>query len=382
MEYFDVPSMVGRTMKPIVHIIVGLNDGGAEGVLARICLLEPEKHIVISLMDMGKYGPILEQGGVKVYCLNLNPSKMDLKKTIELYSLIRSIKPAIVQTWMYHADFLGGMVAKIAGVPKIFWGIRHSNLSKGTIKKSTYFIMKMCAILSYFIPKKIISCSRDAIESHKNQGYVKNKFELIQNGYDLNKFRPLLDQKIKFNYKKPVIAMVARYDVQKDHQNLLQALSILKSRGSYFHAVLVGTGMTEDNKELMELISLNNLKLHKDITLYGRCNDIPALMNAIDLHVLSSLGEAFPNVLAEAMACGIPCVSTDVGDAKEIIDKYGWIVPAQNSIKLADAISAALSELQFRPNEWQARKSDCVMHIQNNFEIQTMIQKYHRIWEN
>ena len=140
--------------------------------------------------------------------------------------------------------------------------------------------------------------------------------------------------------------------------------------------------MTEDNKELMELISLNNLKLHKDITLYGRCNDIPALMNAIDLHVLSSLGEAFPNVLAEAMACGIPCVSTDVGDAKEIIDKYGWIVPAQNSIKLADAISAALSELQFRPNEWQARKSDCVMHIQNNFEIQTMIQKYHRIWEN
>lgn len=380
MEYFYVPSMVGRTMKPIVHIIVGLNDGGAEGVLARICLLEPEKHIVISLMDMGKYGPILEQVGVKVYCLNLNPSKMDLKKTIELYSLIRSIKPAIVQTWMYHADFLGGVVAKIAGVPKIFWGIRHSNLSKGTIKKSTYFIMKMCAILSYFIPKKIISCSRDAIESHKNQGYVKNKFELIQNGYDLNKFRPLLDQNIKFNYKKPVIAMVARYDVQKDHQNLLQALSILKSRGGYFHAVLVGTGMTEDNEELMQLIALNALELHEDITLYGRCNDIPALMNAIDLHVLSSLGEAFPNVLAEAMACGTPCISTDVGDAKDIVDKYGWIVPAGNSVKLAEAITVALNELQSKPTEWYVRKKGCIMHIQNNFDIYTMLRNFHHVW--
>lgn len=366
----------------ILHIITGLNDGGAEGVLARMCLLEPEQHIVISLMDMGKYGSILEKDGVKVYYLNLNPSKIELKKTLELYSLIRSIEPSIVQTWMYHADFLGGLVAKVAGVPKIFWGIRHSNLNKGTIKKSTYFIMKLCAILSYFVPKKVISCSRDGINSHKNQGYAGNKFELIQNGYDLSKFHPNFDHKIKFNYKKPIIAMVARYDVQKDHQNLLQALSLLKRQNTHFHTVLVGTGMNEDNKELIELISLNNLVLGEDLTLYGRCNDIPALMNAIDLHVLSSLGEAFPNVLAEAMACGTPCVSTDVGDAREIVDKYGWIVPAQNSIKLAEAITAALSELQFKPTEWNVRKNNCVMHIQKNFEIHTMIQKFHRVWES
>ena len=364
----------------ILHIITSLDDGGAEGVLSRMCLMEPKNHTVISLMNMGKYGSILERGGVKVYCLNLNPSKIDIKKFIELYFLIRSINPPVVQTWLYHADFLGGLAAKLAGVSNIYWGIRHSNLSKGTIKKSTYFIMKMCAILSYFIPKKIISCSRDAIESHKNQGYVKNKFELIQNGYDLNKFRPLLDQKIKFNYKKPVIAMVARYDVQKDHQNLLQALSILKSRGGYFHAVLVGTGMTEDNEELMQLIALNALELHEDITLYGRCNDIPALMNAIDLHVLSSLGEAFPNVLAEAMACGTPCISTDVGDAKDIVDKYGWIVPAGNSVKLAEAITVALNELQSKPTEWYVRKKGCIMHIQNNFDIYTMLRNFHHVW--
>ena len=378
MEYFDVPSMVGGTMKPIVHIIVGLNDGGAEGVLARICLLEPEKHIVISLMDMGKYGPILEQGGVKVYCLNLNPSKMDLKKTIELYSLIRSIKPAIVQTWMYHADFLGGMVAKIAGVPKIFWGIRHANVSKGTIKKSTYFIMKVCAILSYFIPKKIISCSREAINSHIIQGYVENKFQLIQNGYDLNKFRPQSDKKIKFNYEKPIIAMVARYDVQKDHQNLLKALSLLKKRNFNFHTVLVGTGMTEDNLELKELISQNNL--NEEITLYGRCDDIPALMNSIDLHVLSSLGEAFPNVLAEAMACGTPCVSTNVGDSNEIVGEFGWIVPPQSPLELADAIALALIEYNNYPELWRKRKFNSAQHIKKNFELKSMVHNFHKVW--
>lgn len=381
MEYFDVPSMVGGTMKPIVHIIVGLNDGGAEGVLARMCLLEPEKHIVISLMDMGKYGPILEQGGVKVYCLNLNPSKMDLKKTIKLYSLIRSIKPTIVQTWMYHADFLGGLTAKIAGVPKIFWGIRHSNLSKGTIKKSTYLLMKICAILSYFVPKKIISCSNDAVISHRNQGYTGSKFEVIQNGYDLTKFRPNFNHLIKFGHKKPIIAMVARYDIQKDHKNLLQALSLLKKRSIYFHMVLVGTGMTEDNKELIELIYLNELELNKDITLYGRCDDIPVLMNSIDLHVLSSLGEAFPNVLAEAMACGIPCVSTDVGDAKEIIGDFGWIVPPKNYIELADAIYLALNEYIDFPKLWENRKNNAALHIKKNFNLNSMVVKFHRVWD-
>ena len=354
----------------ILHIIIGLNDGGAEGVLSRICLAEPKKHIII------------QQAGTEVYCLNLHLSKIKLNKFIELFFLIRRISPSAVQTWMYHADFLGGIVAKLAGVPNVFWGIRHSNLTKGTIKRSTYYIMKICAFLSDFVPKEIISCSRNAVVSHTSHGYARKKFKVIQNGYDLTKFRPNSDQKIKFSYNKPILGMVARFDIQKDHRNLLQALSLLKDQNQEFHAVLVGTGMTEDNSELMKLIYQYNLRLYEDITLYGRCNDIPALMNAIDLHVLSSLGEAFPNVLAEAMACGIPCVSTDVGDAKEIIDQHGWVVQAQNPIKLAEAISRALNEFKFSPNDWNVRKNNCAAHIQENFELHTMIEKFHSIWES
>ncbi|MDC4955193.1 glycosyltransferase [Acinetobacter baumannii] len=370
-------------MKKILHIITGLNDGGAEGVLSRMCLLEPDKHQVISLMDMGKYGNILKKAGIPVYCMNMNPSKISLQKVINLYKTIRKINPEIVQTWMYHADMIGGVVAKIARVPNIFWGIRHSNLSKGTIKKSTYLIMRICAFLSFFLPKKIISCSRDAIFSHSEQGYCNTKFELIQNGYDLEKFKPFPIQENSLNFSifdRPIIAMVARYDIQKDHKNLIRALAILKEKKVEVHTVLVGTGMVAENYELVELIKSNGLDIGEDITLFGRCSDIPSLMNAINIHVLSSLGEAFPNVLAEAMACGTPCISTDVGDAKEIIDQHGWVIPPENSEELAEAILLALNEFLFEPEHWAVRKQRCVEHIKNNFEIHSMVTKFHNIW--
>lgn len=369
----------------ILHVITGLNDGGAEGVLARICLEDPQNHKVISLMGMGKYGDILQNAGISVYCMDIDSTKVNPVKILKLYKLIKKLNPSVVQTWMYHGDFIGGTVAKLAGVPNIFWGVRHSNLSKGKIKKSTYAIMKSCAALSYVVPKKIISCSRAGIESHISEGYDKNIFELIQNGYDLSKFKPfeLPFNKISFTTNKvPIISMVARFDIQKDHNNLIGALSILKDREVPFHLVLAGTNMDRNNLELVKIIKNSTLKMDEDITLFGRCDEIPLLMNSVDLNVLSSLGEAFPNVLAEAMACGTPCISTDVGDASEIISDYGWIVPKQDSQQLALAIEKSLSELKLSPKKWNDRQKDCVDHIQNNFEIHSMINDFQRVWSS
>lgn len=375
--------MIGIDSDRVLHVITGLNDGGAEAVLYRLCTQEPSKHQVISLMDNGKYGPLLIKYNIPVYQLNLNPSKPSPYKIFELYKLIKKIEPSIVQTWMYHADLLGGIAAKTAGVPKIFWGIRHSNLSKGTIKPTTYAVMKSCALLSHFIPTKIISCSKAAVNSHIAQGYDSDKFEVVQNGYDLNSFRPLSQSVERVNFSSagfPVIAMVARFDIQKDHANLLNALSILKNKGLNFHLVLVGKGINHDNFELMQLIKDSSLVVDKDITLYGQSDNIPLLMNSIDLHVLSSLGEAFPNVLAEAMACGIPCISTDVGDAKEIVSEYGWIVESQNSTLLAEAIESALEELLSDGFKWQIRKKEGINHIRENFELKSMVDGFSKVW--
>src|SRR5690625_4423932 len=98
----------------VVHIITGLNDGGAEGVLYRLCTNDKKyTHTVISLLDMGKYGPLLEEHGIKVYCLNMKRGKITLSDLSRLYRKLKKNQPDIVQTWMYHGDLIGGIVSRV-----------------------------------------------------------------------------------------------------------------------------------------------------------------------------------------------------------------------------------------------------------------------------
>src|SRR5690606_10078664 len=149
----------------------------------------------------------------------------------------------------------------------------------------------------------------------------------------------------------PIIGFVARYDPLKDHDNLLQALSLLQVTDLRPTCLLVGTGLEQGNAALADRIV--HFRLLDQIRLLGRRSDVPRVMNALDLHVMSSVSEAFPNVLAEAMACGTPCVSTDVGDAAAIVGESGWIVPPHDPKALAYAITSAL-ESQNRA-DWVGR---------------------------
>jgi glycosyltransferase involved in cell wall biosynthesis len=137
--------------------------------------------------------------------------------------------------------------------------------------------------------------------------------------------------------------MVGRFDPQKDHLGLLEAFSVVKKTGVPHKLVLVGSYLNISNPELIEKIQLLGLK--GKVLLFDQRTDIAYIINSLDLHVLSSLfGEAFPNVFAEAMACGTPCVITDVGDAGFIIGATGWVVPPKNPQALADVILIALNE--------------------------------------
>jgi glycosyltransferase involved in cell wall biosynthesis len=374
----------------ICHIITGLNSGGAEAVLYRLCTASwpaHYSHVVVSLSDRGVYADKLEKEGIPVHCVGLTNSPSSILNIFRLYRLLRKISPDVVQTWMYHADFIGGLMARLAGVRAIVWGIHNSSLEPGKSKKSTILIAKLCAHLSSLIPRRIISCSEAAARIHQELGYRADRFVIIPNGYPTEKFIPDHDARTRLRAElnlhdnQPVLGMVARYDAQKDHANLLEALAKSNTHSPRWVILLVGAGMTSANREITALAE--QLGIKDRLCLLGQRQDIPAIMNAIDIHILSSAyGEAFPNVLNEAMACGTPCITTNLGDAAHIVGDTGWVVPPRDPQALASALQSAMTELATDPAAWHRRQQRCRQRIVDNFSLARMAARYQNVWES
>lgn len=376
--------LFARVEMKILHIITGLDDGGAEAVLFRLCTHDQSnQHTVLSLMNEGKYGPLLRGQGIVVDCLGLPRGRVSTKALVQLWAFIRRHKPEVVQTWMYHANLLGGVVSRLAGVRHICWGIHHSNLEAGSSKQSTIMVARLCAKLSRWIPDRIVCCAQMAVKVHRALGYAPSKFVTIPNGYDLAQFKSARRCGLRLRDEwgiAPTISllgMVGRFDPHKDHENLLKALALLRQRGIEYRCVLVGSGLVSGNDELAGWLQRHGL-LNR-VLLLGRRDDIPAVMNALDLHVLSSYGEAFPNVLAEAMACGTPCVTTDVGDAATIVGETGWVVPPRNPHALASAVEQALNARRDL-SQWQARQQSARDRVADSFSIERMVSAYRQVW--
>lgn len=284
---------------------------------------------------------------------------------------------------MYHSDLVGGLAARVAGVRSVVWGIRHTTLEPGKSKKATILVARVCAMLSWKLPVRIVVCAQRAMAVHEDLGYDRTRMRLISNGYDLSKFYPRPDSKREFrrnhciDYSTPLIGMVARFDAQKDHVNLLNALEMLRDQGLRFYCVLVGSLIEPTNRKLVDWIT--SRELNDYVHLLGRVEDVPSVMNALDLHVLSSSSEGFPNVVAEAMACGTPCVVTDVGDAGHIVGGTGWVVPPGDALALSEAIAAAIDELD-RPGDADSRRRIVRRRIEEYFSIESMLMGYLSVW--
>ncbi|WGJ16191.1 glycosyltransferase [Methylocapsa sp. D3K7] len=368
----------------VLHVITDLNQGGAETVLYRLVVASMGKteHVVVSLTDEGVYGPLFRELGVAIHVLGFPRGRVTLMGLTRLRSLIAGNKPDVVQTWMYHADLIGGLMARLTGIRAICWGIRNSCLNSPTQSKSSRYTAYLCSWLSSWVPAAIVSCSKEAAREHIKFGYQANKFAVIPNGYDLSRFTPqphvgkILRGEWGVDTQLPVLGMVARWHPQKDHANLLAALSILAKDGWDFRCVLAGSGMKPSNASLSQLISKSSLQ--DKVILLGPRERIPDVMNALDIHVLSSVGEGFPNVVAEAMACGTPCVVTDVGDAALIVAATGWVAPPGDPYALAGCIEQAM--LAIRSPRWEKISGACRQRIVECFGIDRMVAAYEDIW--
>lgn len=369
----------------VLHVITGLNDGGAEAVLFRLIVGDAgDAHQVLSLTDMGKYGSRLQKLGATVTALNMPRGRITWRGLRTFWRSVRASRPDVMQTWMYHADLLGGIIGRLAGIPTI-WGVRNSSLDRDRSTRRTIWVARVCAWLSRWVPRRIVVCAEEAKRVHAALGYDANRMTVIPNGYDLLQFAPDAGARRRLRTEWgvapgcPVLGTVARFDPQKDHRNLIDALSGLQRTGATFVAVLVGTSMDADNTALVGWIRQVGLMNH--VRLLGPRGDVPAVMSALDVHVLSSAyGEAFPNVLAEAMACGTPCVTTDVGDAARIVGDTGWVVPPRDARALASGLSVALQALT-KEAEWQARRQRARQRIAGEFGLDKMVARYRAVWQ-
>lgn len=365
----------------VVHIITGLGDGGAEHTLFKICKYDNvNNHVVISLKGPGKYYSLLKRLGIEVYCLNIN---IFFYKFFFLIKLLYTLRPDIVQTWLVHGDLIGGIAARLAGVKNILWNIRYSNFEIKKAKLTTILIVKILIKLSYVIPLSIIVASKKAKKIYETSGYDKKKLILIPNGYDLSILKPSKLQKRffkkKYKIKKStlVIGNIARYDPKKDHLNLLNSLSIVRSKNINFICILAGSNIDRNNISLVTKIK--ELKLSNYVKLIGQKDNIIEIMNGLDIYIQSSsYGEGFPNVVAEAMACGVSCVVTDVGDAAFIVGKTGVVVPPNNSIQLANALEKTIRKIGTKDLKNKSYKSR--LRIKENFDIIKMIKLYNKSW--
>lgn len=310
----------------IVHVIIGLNVGGAELMLKRLVLHSHQKgmfeHVVISLTELGVIGPTLREQGVEVYSLGMRSMLFVPSTLLKLRRLLKKIHPDVVQTWMYHADFLGGVAAKTVGVKNIIWGIRTTDVSQGA-SKLTVQLSKLCAKLSYYIPDTIVCAAHASKDYHIGIGYDTSKMIVIPNGFDLEALiatdKDGLEIRRQNNLSEDdiVIGSVGRFNPVKNQKLFIDVAALLIKERPNLKFMMVGRDNTAENQELMSWI--NDYKIIDSFRLLGQRDDIPKCLKAIDIFCLHSKTEGFPNVVVEAMIMKVFTVSSNVGEVNNLL---------------------------------------------------------------
>lgn len=325
------------------HIITALGSGGAERMLylvaSRTAQSSDVRNVVICLSDEGYYGPRLREAGIELYCIGMRRGQLSPTAIVSLVALLRQLRPDVIMTWLYHADLLGTLAARFAGVRRIVWNIRCSDIDFKLYAPTTRRIVKVLARLSR-VPWAIAANSEAGRQVHASLGYRPKRWVYLPNGYDCDLWRPDAEERAhvrcEFGLSEAdrVIGLIARVDPQKDHASFLAAAAELETRRRDVRVLLVGRG----TRELRVPDGIRPFTIAA-----GERTDVPRLMRALDLLVSSSgYGEGFPNVIGEAMASGVPCVATDVGDSALIIGDTGRIVPPRDTVALAETIGALL----------------------------------------
>lgn len=374
-------------MKKICFIINKPLIGGAELFLLKLTedvSLYAECHIIF----LNPNGPLHEkfQAGRRiVHAVNftLNPFLI-VKEFFKLRALLARIRPDIVHTWLYMSDFVGGIAAVTVGKNKLYWSIRQSNVSYSQNKLHTFLLIRICGMFSRILPLHVIACSEVAMAAHvKKCFYAGKKITVIPNGVITKELRYDYEKRTLFRNelglgadKTKIVAFIGRYDIQKGVDNFIEIAALIKDKIGDCLFLLIGPECTSNNKELFDLLVKSNIQ--SCIKLMGPRNDIKDLLSGIDLLVIASRGEAFPNVLVEAMSTEVPVVTTNVGEIPIILEGIqDCYQPGDNEGMAKRGIQLLLAENDSR-NEYKQQLRNRIME---RYEFEAIMKMYREKYE-
>lgn len=365
----------------VCHVITGLQRGGAEGVLARLIRATAPRgirHAVISLTPVGPLQADIEATGTSVVSLAVD-GFVDVPAAIRgLTSILRGERPRIVQTWMYHADLIGGLAARRADVGQVIWGIRQGDLEKATTSRSTRAVARSCAWLSTRVPDTIVACSDSSRRTHVAFGYDPGRMRVIPNGFEVQQISGSQRRASRLALGIPddvvLVGAAGRFHPQKDHRTYLEAARLVCDVRSDVRFVLCGRGT--DSAVTQRWV--DRLGLREHTVLLGERSDMAAVYAALDVVCSTSIaGEGFPNVVGEAMSRALPVVATDVGDTATLLGHGGEVVPAGSPL----AVSGAILHLVGAGREGrQSLGAAGQRRIVDHFGLSRMVDRYLTLW--
>jgi len=340
------------------------------------------ENIVITLKEKGKLSEDFESQNIKIYNVGGMGGILRILAFIRSLKILREINPDIIQGWLAH----GNLVAQIASffLPhrlSTLWNIRYTALPKGETKRSLLFIIKLLSIIS-FLPQKIVFNSKAGADDHCRMGYRSDKSCIIPNGFDTKLFSPSEENRscvrseLNISEEAILIGLIGRFDPLKDHSCFLKAGAKLLSNKREIFFLLAGREVDWQNQQLKQLIE--KLGMSEKVILLGEHQDIPRITAALDIAACSSVAEGFPNVIGEAMSCGIPCVVTDVGDSAWLIGNSGMVVPPRNHVALCEAW---LKMIEMGSAERRILGEKARKRIEDHFSIQMIVKKYEQLYE-
>lgn len=378
----------------IAHVITDLNGfGGTEATLLRYLVasgIPPACHRIIVLKNIGEgdtLGAQMVAAGFSVLALRQRRGAITLSGIRALLNALRDFEPQVISAWLYHPSLLATLLAPfVAGRPAVVWHIRSLPFAGLFRKPGRFLVQRMLALLSRLLVPMLVSNSEAAAKAHQRIGFRTGSppWAVVPNGLDMDKYFPSAIDRLEVRAELAladdalVLGCVGRVVPEKGYDVFFEALSralnlLPADLSASIHVVAIGNGVTPDNAELVAWAG----SLQHRCRFLGKRADVARLMRAMDVYVLPSVSESFPNSLVEAMATGLACLATDVGQCGDVMPDPAHVVPPGQSEPLARAMVAML---QLQESQRLALGAANRQHVSQRYDLAPMARRFDEIF--